>query len=72
MTDTRITLPGGAVVVIRADGKVHVEGPLDAEALEIIHALDPDAEVVCVPPAPAADADASEGQGPERTPQSSS
>ena len=45
--DTIINLPGGARVIIRADGKVDVEGELDEDGLAIIQALDPDAAVAC-------------------------
>ena len=44
-----ITLPNGTRIRIDENGRAIVEGELDEEVVAILHALDPDAEIVCTP-----------------------
>lgn len=47
-----ITLPNGTRIRIDENGRAIVEGDLDEEVVAILHALDPDAEIVCRPKDP--------------------
>ena len=47
-----ITLPNGTRIRIDENGRAIVEGELNDEVVAILHALDPDAEIVCTPKVP--------------------